>query len=194
MNHQNSPIGGGWNLRLAALRFAIELGPAFIFFLAVQMSDIYVGTTAFLASTAVASVVSWLRERRVPVLPLAGLMLTAALGVATLVLREPEFIKIHPSIINGLSALLLIVALSRDRLLLQSIFGAGIDANRESWRTVTVALIGFLILLTVLNEFVWRGFSTATWIAFKAFALPILDAMFLVWAWRYLRQSPVPAE
>lgn len=182
-----------WNIRQAAVRLVFELGPAVVFFAATKIWGIYAGTIALMASAALSTVISWYRTRRIPVMPLAGLGLTLLFGGMTLGWHDDQFIKMQPTLVNGISALVLAGALVLKKLPLKAVFGAGTHARNEAWRTLTLALVAFLTLLAVMNEVMWRGFSTDTWAAYKAFVIPALDALFVAGAYKYLRAHRLDA-
>jgi len=170
-------------------RLAVELGPVFLFFGLVQLYDIFVATFAFMVATGAAALVSWRQERRLPVLPLIGVAFAGIFGGITLALRDPLWIVLRPTIYNLLAAAVLVVALQRGRLILKSVFGSGLAISDSAWRALTWRLIGFLICLGLLNELVWRSFGIEFWVAFKAFAVPILDLLFLALNWPFVSRQ-----
>ncbi|WP_404379846.1 inner membrane-spanning protein YciB [Caenispirillum salinarum] len=184
--------GGGrassWRLGATVERIALELGPAIAFFLTVRFYDIFAGTIVLLVAGVLSTAVSWSRGRRVPVVPFASLALTGVLGGATLIMEEGRFIKMRPTIINAVAALVLAGGLMRGHLLLRSVLGAGTEAEPAAWRRVTIGIVLFLLGLSVTNEIVWRTVSTEAWAGFKAFAIPALDALAFWLAYRHLRR------
>lgn len=175
-------------MRKAGKRLAFELGPALVFFLTIRFWDIYVGTVVFMAMSILSAVWSWGRDRRLPRLPLAGIVLTLVVGGLTLALEDPQFIKMRPTIINLIVAVAVGGGLMIGKLPVKSVFGAGIHASDHGWRVVSAALVVFVLVLAGLNEWVWRSFSSADWALFKAFGIPLLDGLFIAWAWVMLRR------
>ena len=58
--------------------------------------------------------------------------------------------------------------------LLEIVFDQMFHLTEEGWRKLTVRWAIFFLALAVLNEIVWRNFSTDTWVSFKVFgALPL---------------------
>ena len=58
--------------------------------------------------------------------------------------------------------------------MLAFLFGPVFHLTEEGWRKLTLRWAVFFIAMAVLNEFVWRNFSTDTWVSFKVFGfLPI---------------------
>ncbi|WP_404382802.1 inner membrane-spanning protein YciB [Caenispirillum salinarum] len=179
----------GWDLRGNIRRMVLELGPALLLFVGTSIWDIYVGTALLIAGTLVSTVISWRGERRIPLVPVASLVSVGAIGGLTLVLTDPRFVKMEPTISNTAVAVVLAAALAFGRMPLRTVFGAGTRARPEAWKHLTLALVTFLLVLSGLNEVVWRSFDTDTWAAFKAFAIPALNIAFLAGAWTWLRRN-----
>lgn len=178
-----------WDLRRNVRRLVLELGPALLLFVGTSIRDIYVGTVLLIVASALSTAWSWTRERRIPLVPLASLVSVGLIGGLTLVMADPRFVKMEPTISNSAGALALIVALRLRKLPLRSVFGAGTRARPRAWRHLTVALAGFLVVLSLLNEVVWRSVDTDTWAAFKAFALPTLNVLFVAVAFVWLKRN-----
>ncbi len=170
-------------------RLAAEMGPFVVFFAVTRLQGIFWGTAAFMAAAALSTAASWVKERRMPVLPLIGTAFTLLFGALTLWLAEPLFIKIRPTIVNLLMAAALAGSLwFSDTLLLEKIFGAGRPLERRAWRVLSWRLVAFLVALAALNEAVWRLFGQEVWVTFKAFALPGLNLLFLAANWPYVKR------
>jgi intracellular septation protein len=71
-------------------------------------------------------------------------------------------------------AMLLIGGLFAQKPVLALLFGAVFNLTPEGWHKLTIRWAIFFVAMALLNEFVWRNFSTDTWVSFKAFGfLPI---------------------
>ena len=146
---------------------ALELGPLVLFFVANTRWGVFVGTAVFVAATAVAlPCYRWL-EKRWPVMPLVGGFFVLVFGGLTLWLQDETFIKLKPTIVNCLFGVILGGGLLFGRPLLKPIFGAAFRLTEEGWRRLTMRWALFFFLLAVINEVMWRFFSTDTWIASK---------------------------
>ena len=102
--------------------------------------------------------------------PATGAAMEPVFGGATLFFRDDTFIKLKPTIVNCLFGVILgggLLLLNRP--LLKPIFGAAFRLTDEGWRKLTVRWTLFFFVLAVINEVMWRGFSTDTWIASKMF-------------------------
>jgi intracellular septation protein len=91
-------------------------------------------------------------------------------GGLTIWLQDDTFIKLKPTIVNCLFGVILgggLLLLNKP--LLKPIFGAAFHLTDEGWRKLTVRWTLFFFVLAAVNEVMWRGFSTDTWIASKMF-------------------------
>lgn len=155
-------------------KLLIELGPLLVFFGVNAAYGIFVGTAAFMVATLLALGVAWWLYRKVPVMPIVSAGLVLAFGGLTLYLQDDTFIKIKPTIVYTMFAVLLIGGLFARKHVLALLFGPVFNLTDEGWRKLTIRWAIFFVAMAVLNEFVWRSFSTDTWVSFKAFGfLPI---------------------
>jgi intracellular septation protein len=149
---------------------ALELGPLLLFFLANSRWGIYAGTGVFIAASAFAlPCYRWL-EGRWPIMPLVGAFFVLVFGGLTIWLHDETFIKLKPTILNGLFGVILgggLLVLRRP--LLKPIFGVAFRLTDDGWRKLTLRWSLFFFVLAAINEVMWRGFSTETWIASKMF-------------------------
>jgi intracellular septation protein len=157
-----------------AAKLLIELGPLLIFFGVNAAYGIFAGTGAFMAATVVSLGLAWWLYHKVPVMPLVSAVIVLAFGGLTLYLQDETFIKLKPTIVYTMFAVLLLGGLAARKPVLAVLFGPVFNLTDEGWRKLTLRWAVFFVLMAVLNEYVWRNFSTDIWVSFKAFGfLPI---------------------
>jgi intracellular septation protein len=156
----------------------LELGPLLVFFIANWRAGIFWATGLFMVATAIALVISYSRYRKVPVMPLVSGVFVLGFGALTLFLQDDLFIKIKPTIVNLIFAAALATGLVFGRMFLKIVFGHVFRLDDEGWRILTIRWIGFFILLAILNELMWRNFSTDMWVNFKVFGIMPLTIVF----------------
>ena len=155
-------------------KLLIELGPLLVFFGVNAAYGIFVGTAAFMVATVISLGLAWWLYRKVPVMPVVSAGLVLAFGGLTLYLQDDIFIKLKPTIVYTMFAMLLIGGLFAQKPVLALLFGAVFNLTPEGWHKLTIRWAIFFVAMALLNEFVWRNFSTDTWVSFKAFGfLPI---------------------
>ena len=156
------------------LKIAIELGPLVVFFAAYSMRGLMIATAAFMVAITISLGLSVWIERRVPLMPMVTAGVVMVVGGLTLILADETFIKMKPTIINGLFAGALFVGLAMDRAFLKILFGTVMKLDERGWKKLSLRWALFFTFVAVLNEIVWRNVDTDLWINFKVFGiLPI---------------------
>ena len=156
------------------LKFALEMGPLVVFFIANGRGGIYVATGAFMVATFAALAVMWIIARKIAVMPLVSAGVVLVFGTLTLVLQDDHFIKMKPTLVNALFGVALLGGLWLRKPLLPYVLGDVFVLTDQGWRELTIRWGVFFLVMAVLNEIVWRSVSTDTWVAFKTFGyLPI---------------------
>ena len=162
------------------LKLALEVGPVAVFFFVNGRYGIFTATAVLMAATLVSLACSLLLLRRVPVMPLVTAGCVLIFGGLTLYLQDEVFIKMKPTIVNLLFASALGIGLLFGRSLMKIMLGEVIHLSDEGWRLLTLRWTGFFIALALLNEFVWRLFSTESWAAFKLFGVMPITFLFMM--------------
>jgi intracellular septation protein len=164
--------------RKQIIKLIVELGPLLVFFAANSHYGIFAGTAAFMVATVIALAASHVFLGRIATMPLVTGVFVLVFGGLTLYLQDDHFIKMKPTIVNGLFAAILLGGLMFDRLFLKIVFGDVMRLTREGWRILTIRWALFFVVLAVLNEVMWRFFSTDTWVTFKVFGIMPLTFIF----------------
>ena len=175
------------------LKLALELGPLLVFFFAnargqwladrfPMLADLggplFVATALFMIATAVALVVSRILTGTLPIMPLVSGVIVLVFGALTLYLHDETFIKMKPTIVNTLFGATLLGGLAFGKSLLGYVFDSAFHLDAEGWRKLTFRWGLFFLVLAVLNEMVWRNFSTDTWVTFKVWAIMPITLVF----------------
>ena len=164
--------------RRQAIKLAVEFGPLLVFFIGNSRYGIYAGTGAFMVATVVALIVSRAVLGRIATMPLITAVFVMVFGGLTLWLQDDHFIKIKPTIVNGLFAAILFGGLLSGRLFLKIVFGEVMHISEEGWRLLTLRWALFFVFLAFLNELIWRSFSTDAWVTFKVFGIMPITFVF----------------
>jgi intracellular septation protein len=175
-------------------KLIIELGPLLVFFGANAVAGIYAGTAAFMVATLLALAASRIRHQKIPIMLLVSGVIVLVFGGLTLYLQDDTFIKLKPTIVYSMFAALLVAGLMLKKPLLELLFGSAFTLTEEGWRKLTVRWILFFIAMAIVNELVWRNFSTDTWVSFKAFGFLPLTLLFTLAQVPLLQRHGLPPE
>jgi intracellular septation protein len=181
------------------LKLVLEMGPLALFFVAnvkpvwfnplVERflspalfegpnGSIFTATAVFLPTTIVALAAGLILTRRIPIMPLVSGVFVIIFGALTLWLQNDLFIKVKPTIVNALFGVILLGGLATGRPLIRYVLDAAFDLQAEGWRKLTLNWGLFFLFLAVLNEIVWRNFSSEFWGGFKLFGTMPITLLF----------------
>jgi len=181
-------------MRSQLLKLAVEVGPLVVFFVVNARAGIFWGTGVFMVATLAALIVSRFLFGRVPVMPLISGACVIVFGGLTLWLQDDHFIKVKPTIVNGLFAAALFGGLLAGQSLLKVVFGEVFRLTEDGWRKLTLRWAFFFTFLALLNEVVWRTVSTDTWVSFKVFVIMPVTMIFALAQIGLLRAHEIPAD
>jgi len=160
------------------VKLALEIGPLVVFFIANARYDIFTATAAFMAAVTVALAISYVKYRHIPVMPLVSGFFVLVFGALTLILNDELFIKLKPTVVNLLFATILFGGLFFGKALLAPLLESAIQLTERGWKRLTLEWACFFVFLAILNEVVWRNFTTDTWVDFKVFGIMPITLVF----------------
>jgi intracellular septation protein len=167
------------------LKFALELGPLALFFLAYWKFGIFVATAVMMVTALVSLAVSWIKLRRLPLMPVVTAAIVLVFGSLGLIFHNDTLIKIKPTVLYCLFSGSLFLGLAFRRPILQIMFDGALHLTEAGWRILTWRWAFFFLVLAVLNEAVWRTQTTEVWVTFKTFGFLPLTVAFA------MAQTPV---
>ena len=163
------------------LRPGVDYGPLVAFFVTYVALGLMAATAVLIAASLVALLAAWVLERRVPLVPLVTAAIVAVFGGLTLWLQDQTFIKMKPTIVQALFALVLLGGLAMRRPILKPLLGPMMPPMSDAaWRQFTLRYALFFVAMAALNELVWRTQSTDFWVTFKVFGLSGLTFLFIL--------------
>ena len=141
-------------------------------------APILIATVVTIAVTALQIAWTAWRHRKVDKMMWFSLALIVVLGGATLLFRNPDFVKWKPTALYWVFAVILAATpLLTRKNLIRSMLEAQIKLPDPIWARLNVAWAVFFALMGALNLFVAYRFSEGAWVNFKLFG--IMGMMFV---------------
>lgn len=161
------------------MKFLTESVPLLLFGLAYYFEGLMTATLVLMIASIIAGVVQYFYFGKIAPQTCLVIGFVVVFGGLTLWLQDEAFIKIKPTLVNALFALVLFVGLIRNKLILKSVLSMALDLSDADWHILTRRFIYFFIAMAVLNELIWRTASTDFWVTFKIFGYLPLTLVFI---------------
>ena len=178
------------------LKPTTEYGPLAAFLITYLVSDLNLmtATAVLIVATCLALALSLAVARRVPMLPLVTAVIVGVFGGLTLWLNDPTFIKMKPTIVQGLFSVVLFGGLAFGRPLLSPLLGAAWPMDQEGWRRLTFRFAAFFAAMAALNEAVWRTQPEHVWVFYKVFGIMVLTIVFALAQTPLMKRHHLPED
>ncbi|PPR44008.1 MAG: putative intracellular septation protein A [Alphaproteobacteria bacterium MarineAlpha5_Bin11] len=161
------------------IKFFVDAGPLVVFFIFYKMTgELLEAIIPLIIATAIAVLISYIVEKKIPVMPTIGGLIILIFGGLTYYFENKIFFYMKPTIINLLFAFTLILGNYFNKPLLKYLMGSAIDIQLEGWFALSRRWSTFFLFLAILNEIIWRYFSEETWVNFKVFGIITLTFIF----------------
>jgi len=162
------------------LKHAVDYGPILAFFIAYKLAGLMAATLTLMIATAIATLLLYIAQRRLALMPIITLLVVGTFGGLTLWLHDDTFIKMKPTVIQGLFAAILFGGLIMKKPLIRYVMGSTLQMDDDGWRLLSLRFAYFFTAMAVLNEIVWRTQPEGVWIDFKVFGIIGLTFLFIL--------------
>ena len=163
------------------IKFITDFGPllVFLFFYYDGDKNLKTAIPPFIIATIISLAIVWFLEKKIPMIPLIGGILITLFGGLTIYFNNPIFIYIKPTIINIIFGLALLFSkFFTKESILKKILEKSVMLTNEGWNILNKRCVIFFLLMALLNETIWRNFSTDFWVSFKVFGFLPLTIIF----------------
>ena len=162
------------------MKFLFDLFPVALFFVAIQVWDIFVATAVAIAATFLQ--VGWLLVRGKKITPMlwASLVIVAVFGGLTLYLRDKTFILWKPTVLYWLFGAVLAGGALLGRNLIRALLGEQMRLPEPVWARLNWSWVGFFTFMGAANLYVAFNYSEKIWATFKLFGGMGLMFLFVI--------------
>ncbi|WP_417469460.1 inner membrane-spanning protein YciB [Maricaulis sp.] len=117
---------------------------------------IYIGTGAYMIAAVIGLVYAIRVEKRFPPMLIFTTVIVLGMGTIGIVLQDPIFLYLKPTIINLFYSFLILVSVALGHNVWKVFFGSVFNLPEEAWTMLAVRWAIWFQFLALLNEFMWR--------------------------------------
>jgi intracellular septation protein len=172
----------------------IEFAPWVIFGLVYKFAGgLYPATAALMGAMVLLLAYDWFTTRKVPQMHLILAVMVWVFGAATLILHDVRFLQWKATVFYWIAGLVFAGSVFvgqkplMERLMAKAM-PEGVTLSASTWRSTSLLLGGFYILLGVVNIWVALNRSEADWVFFKVWIAGPVGIVFtlglVVWMFR----------
>jgi intracellular septation protein len=117
---------------------------------------IYIGTGAYMIAAVIALGYAIQVEKRFPPMLIFTTVIVLGMGTIGIVLQDPIFLYLKPTIINLFYSYLILVSVALGHNVWKVFFGSVFNLPEEAWTMLAVRWAVWFQFLALLNELMWR--------------------------------------
>lgn len=164
------------------VKFLCDYLPLLVFFAVYKLVEsenpLIAATIYMVITSAFALLIAYFLTGKIALMPLVSAVILGIFGGLTILFKDDIFIKIKPTIINAIFAMVLFYGYLTKKPFLSYLVGDQIKMSVAAWLTLSWRWAWFFVFLAMLNEIIWRFFSTDFWVQFKVFGITPLSLVF----------------
>ena len=165
-------------MRIGSL--AIEILPLIALFVGNSLYNIFVGAASSIGLAATILIITWIIEKRLARFVIFSVLVSALLTIAAFWAGNSLFIKIQPSLFNGLMSVALLLGWLRNIPVMRLFFAAQFNLSESVWMKLSLRWGLFFAFLVLANELAWRNLGDDDWVTFKVFFIAPVTGLFML--------------
>lgn len=163
------------------MKLFFDFFPVLLFFISFKLYGIYVATGIAIVASFLQVALFWLIHRRFDKMHVITLLLILVLGGATLIFRNPVFIKWKPTGIYWVTAIVFLVSrYASQKPLIERMMESNIQLKKLIWQRLNMAWVVFFLMMGCFNIYIAYNYDTNTWVNFKFFGGLGLTILFVL--------------
>ncbi|MDI9355138.1 MAG: septation protein IspZ [Cyanobium sp. MAG06] len=149
----------------------LEFGPIFVFIISFEFyGDIFFSTTLIMFITILVVLLSYMKERRLPLFAIFFSILVLLFGYLTIYFQNPSFIQAKDTIQDIIIATIFLICFIFKYPIIHKMFGHILPLSAHSYSVMTINWIIHFYFLAILNELVRHNVSVDYWVYYKMFS------------------------
>lgn len=168
------------------MKFLFDFFPIALFFITFKLYDdpnegVLAATAVAIIASAVQVLLFWLKNKRVEKMHIITLVLITVLGGATLILKDPVFIKWKPTGVNWMFAIAFLGSqFIGEKPFVKRMMAHAVELPEAIWKRLNFAWVLFFTAMGFANLYVAFNFDLSTWVDFKTYGMLGLTVLFVI--------------
>lgn len=168
------------------MKFLFDFFPIALFFITFKFYDdpqegVLAATAVAIIATILQVFLFWLKNKRVEKMHIITLVLITVLGGATLILKDPVFIKWKPTGVNWMFAIAFLGSqFFGEKPFVKRMMAHAVDLPEAVWMKLNIAWVVFFTAMGFANLYVAFNFDLSTWVDFKTYGMLGLTVLFVI--------------
>ena len=162
------------------MRLFFDWLPIILFFVVFKYSDIYYATATAMISSVILIGFQKILKINIEKIQLVSLAMIVFFGSLTILLQDEQFIKLKPTVLYLVLALVLLAPQFFKKYLIKNLLEKQISLPNRVWKQLNISWILFFIFLGCLNYYIAQSFSTDFWVEFKLFGMLGITLIFTI--------------
>jgi len=168
------------------MKFLFDFFPIALFFITFKFYDnpqegVYAATAVAIIATILQVFLFWLKHKRVEKMHIVTLVLITVLGGATLILKDPVFIKWKPTAVNWMFAIAFFGSqFIGENPFVKRMMAHAVELPEAVWGRLNLAWVVFFTAMGFANLYVAFNYDLTTWVDFKTYGMLGLTILFVI--------------
>jgi len=160
--------------------FFMEILPLVLFFIGYEWGGLFVAASLSSGAGMLMLLHARITQGRVAFFPIFTVVLSAIFTLIAIGTGAETFIKIQPTVFNGLFSVVLLAGVMRGVAVMKYFFGAQFSLDAMTWMTLSFRWGIFFGFLAIANELAWRNLDSTGWVWVKTFIFAPLSGLFML--------------
>lgn len=152
--------------------FLFDFFPILLFFIVYKFYGIFAATGVAIIASFIQIGLYWLKNRKIEITQIVTFVILLVLGTATLLSKNPLFIKWKPTAVFWILATVFFISnFFGKKTIIEHLMDKKVTLPKLIWKKLNYSWIIFFTLLGAVNIYIVYHFSTDIWVDFKLFGI-----------------------
>lgn len=141
-------------------------------------APLYIGALVFSIAALIAIVYSKIKTGKVSIMLWVTTIIIMGTAAITIGFKNPVVFKMKPTAMNILFGAAILISLAMGKNVFKAMMGGAYSFPNKVWQTLAIRWAFFFFAMALLNEYIWRNYSTDFWSNFKLIGMTPITIVF----------------